>query len=240
MAERTQEIRNHPTQDERKAAAAELWGNSTVRKQIRTPAREVLSRMAPGIDGCMYCGNHKSTDVEHFEPKSRNPLRAFCWHNYLLVCSECNSAYKGSKYPLDRLYQPLLIDPTVDDPFDHLRLVLPHCDYAWLTIKGKHTRDVLRLNDRRLPEARRAALRDMGTLLRGWTMAYEQCDEEWKEGIVLGIREHPFADVCQALLRQAEDVDAEIYFREFAFLLPFLRDPDLRAALRLPRTDRSG
>ncbi|MGW3013792.1 hypothetical protein ACWC9R_33930 [Streptomyces sp. NPDC001219] len=234
MAERTADVAKVPEEKKRKEEAAQLWRNKTVRREIRAPARAVLSEMAPGIDGCMYCGNHKATDVEHYEPKSRRPLRTFCWFNYLLVCSECNSGVKGAKFPLDRLGQPALIDPTREDPFRHLRLVLPICAYVGLTERGQKTIDALKLNERQLPESRKDALDRIGTLLFGWTHAVAAGDERWRTGIVQGVREHPYADVVQALLREAEADDAEAYFREYRYLLPLLRDSQLKTELALP------
>ena len=57
--------------------------------------------MAPGVQRCMYCLDSLGTDIDHFEPKSRRPLRTFCWHNHLLACSRCNSNYKREEYPCD-------------------------------------------------------------------------------------------------------------------------------------------
>ncbi|MEV0606420.1 hypothetical protein AB0I61_08640 [Polymorphospora rubra] len=50
---------------------------------------------------------------------------------------------------------------------------------------------------------------------------------------VLTVREQPFADVCQAMLRQAVAPGAANAFSLPAPLLPLLRSPELRAALLL-------
>lgn len=47
----------------------------------------VLRQMAPGLERCMYCGDNQGTDIDHFEPLARNPLRTFDWLNHLLACS---------------------------------------------------------------------------------------------------------------------------------------------------------
>jgi len=78
----------------------------------------VLRVMAGATARCMYCLDSHGTDVEHFWPKSPYPERMFVWPNLLLSCAECGRL-KGDRFPLqdDR---PLLIDPTADDPWQHL------------------------------------------------------------------------------------------------------------------------
>jgi hypothetical protein len=101
--------------------------------------------MAPGIEQCMYCGD-TGTEIDHFEPISRNPLRTFDWLNHLLACVNCNSRAKLAAFPIDAHGHPLLIDPTAEDPFDHLRLSLPFGRYEPLTDKGRTTIKVCSLN----------------------------------------------------------------------------------------------
>ena len=95
----------------------------------------------------MYCEGSQGTDIDHFEPRSRNPEQAFVWDNYLLACSHCNSTEKREQFPVDEEGQPLLIDPTDgdDDPRDHLALSLQG---RWVprTRKGTETLEVLGLN----------------------------------------------------------------------------------------------
>jgi hypothetical protein len=65
----------------------------------RQKVRSYLSRMAVGIQRCMYCGDSLGTDIDHFEPIVLRPSRAFDWLNHLLACSSCNSNYKRDKFP---------------------------------------------------------------------------------------------------------------------------------------------
>lgn len=67
---------------------------------------------------CMYCLDSHGTDIEHFWPKTPYPEKMFIWLNLLLCCTECGRL-KGDRFPLaeDR---PLLIDPTAEDPWQHL------------------------------------------------------------------------------------------------------------------------
>lgn len=80
---------------------------------------KVLGRMAGEHQRCMYCVDSHGTDIEHFWPKSRYPDRMFRWSNLLLCCTECGR-FKGKCFPLDEQGNPLLIDPSADDPWEHL------------------------------------------------------------------------------------------------------------------------
>ncbi|WP_165953799.1 HNH endonuclease [Streptomyces sp. 8K308] len=182
--------------------------------------------MAAGIDSCMFCGNHLGSDIDHFRPKSRFPLRTFDWDNHLLVCAECNRR-KGDVFPG-------LIDPTTEDPFDHLHLQLADGRYLALTPKGESTIDILKLNVRRLPEARALARRTMAGLLSCWRSCRDVADKDGMAAVAATIREQPFAVVAQAMLRQAVHPDAELLLRESPGTLRLLRDKELRATLLTP------
>jgi len=77
-----------------------------------------LQRMMSDRQRCMYCLDSHGTDIEHFWPKEPFPDRMFVWPNLLLCCAECGR-FKGDTFPL--LHgQPLLIDPTTEDPWLYL------------------------------------------------------------------------------------------------------------------------
>jgi 5-methylcytosine-specific restriction endonuclease McrA len=116
----------------RAAEAPRIWRLASTRAHVHVPLDDILRQMAPGLGQCMYCGE-TGTGIDHFEPVSRNPLRTFDWLNHLLACATCNSQAKGDAFPADAHGQPLLIDPTAEDPFDHLRLSLPFGRYEPLT-----------------------------------------------------------------------------------------------------------
>lgn len=118
LRQRTSEVEGKPDA-ERAEEAARLWKlQGKAFKEIRA----VLGQMASGIKRCMYCEDSKGIAIEHFRPKRDYPLQAFVWLNYLLACTECNSNYKRTQFPLDGLGNPLLLDPSdpSDDPLDHL------------------------------------------------------------------------------------------------------------------------
>jgi hypothetical protein len=89
---------------------------------------------------------------------------AWSWENLFYSCSACNTAYKGTKFPLepgssrlDEMAQPpasegaLLIDPSTVDPLDHIRFAPDRSD-GWgpipLTDQGRWTIAVLSLHKR--------------------------------------------------------------------------------------------
>lgn len=113
-----------------------------------------LHRMMGDRQRCMYCLDSHGTDIEHFWPKKPFPLHMFVWPNLLLCCTECGR-FKGDKFPLSD-EQPLLIDPTAEDPWLHLdfdpmtgnivaKFSLDLNDYS---TKGVKTVEVLRLDQR--------------------------------------------------------------------------------------------
>lgn len=117
-------------------------------------ALSILRIMAGNRERCMYCGDSYGTDIEHFWPKSPYPDKMFIWSNMLLCCSCCGSK-KGEKFPLVN-DQPLLIDPSVDDPWDFLEfdpdtgnIVARYItDIHNYTMKGIKTVEVLELDRR--------------------------------------------------------------------------------------------
>jgi uncharacterized protein (TIGR02646 family) len=90
-------------------------------RRTKTMARvaQVLAAMYGRRQRCMFCGDSRSTDIEHFWPKIRYRSRVFRWDNLLWICTRCNRQ-KGDRFPLDRQRRPLLIDPTAEDPWDFL------------------------------------------------------------------------------------------------------------------------
>ncbi|WP_027343491.1 HNH endonuclease [Hamadaea tsunoensis] len=200
MTTHTGEIAGIPHQ-RRSAAARKMWsGDRTLRAVIR--AR--LAEMAPGLERCMYCGDNQGSDVDHFEPLSRNPLRTFDWLNHLLACSICNSHYKRDRYPLAADGTPLLVDPTAEDPFDHIRLSLTVGAYAPLSDRGAATIEVCGLNRPVLTRGRLAARTAVERALRMWDRARTLGDPELADEMIVTVREQPFADVCQAMLRTVD------------------------------------
>ncbi|MCE4948747.1 hypothetical protein LVX13_37525 [Streptomyces albulus] len=225
------EERDEPS-GKRKSYSDHLWKDES---DVKTSVRAVLRRMAPGVLGCcMYCGSTTGTDIEHFEPREKNPAQTFRWSNHLLACGPCNSTYKRTWWECDtETGEPLLIDPTREDPFTHLFLDLGKGTYRRLTRKGQKTIDVLGLNlhERRFPEARRLARKCARRVIRDWGRARRDSDEAGMRDALDVLRIQPFADVWQSMLRQAVMPGADIVMDgEHPEVLYLLRNEELRAA----------
>ncbi|MFJ6619937.1 HNH endonuclease [Kitasatospora sp. NPDC091335] len=228
MAECTCDIVLAP---EPKARARQLWKNTTVRRDVHLPLRGLLGEMAAGRERCMYCGDNQGTDIDHFDPIDRHPIRAFDWTNHVLACSLCNSHLKKAVFPLDPDGKPLLIDPTAEDPTPHLRLVLAVGQYHPLTPRGRATIDLFDLNRGLLAKGRVNAYRVTKACVAQWADATAKGDHDEAARWAAVVNEQPMADVVQAMLHQALDPAAEIVFDDDPQLLAHLRETTLRTAL---------
>ncbi|MDD2727658.1 hypothetical protein [Malikia sp.] len=131
-----------------------FWKGRRATKTVGQALKALQKSMGP-TEPCMYCVDNHGTDVEHFWPKGHYPGRAFDWANWLLCCTECGRI-KGVRFPLDQYQQPLLIDPTIEDPWDYMDFdpdtgnLVARFDLTandWMT-KGVATVDVLQLDRR--------------------------------------------------------------------------------------------
>ncbi|MHA6762656.1 HNH endonuclease family protein [Streptacidiphilus sp. PAMC 29251] len=182
------------------ARARQEWSNAaTVRRQLRA----ALEGMAPGVQRCMYCGDSQGSSIDHFEPLARSPLKAFAWVNHLLACTHCNSNHKRDRFPVDPDGHCLLVDPTSEDPADHLLLVLSTGEYRARTAKGEATIDVFGLYRPELERGRAAAFvrcRSMLRDLHGLTgPGAEPGDAAEARAVAASLGVQPFADVLHAM-----------------------------------------
>jgi uncharacterized protein (TIGR02646 family) len=129
------------------------WNNARKTKAMEHVC-STLRNMMGLRERCMYCLDSHGTDIEHFWPKTAYPDRMFEWLNMLLCCTECGR-FKGTSFPIQN-GAPLLIDPTAEDPWQHLdfdpdtgniiaRFDLVANEYS---VKGMNTVEVLRLDRR--------------------------------------------------------------------------------------------
>jgi uncharacterized protein (TIGR02646 family) len=121
---------------------------------------------------CAYCeakiGVGSFGELENFRPKSLYPWLAYEWTNLLLACQVCNR-YKAARFPVEgqsvtspvddlNLERPLLLDPTVDLPEEHLVFTAHASSQAvtaeGLSERGRTTIMVLGLNRESLVSAR--------------------------------------------------------------------------------------
>lgn len=143
-------------------AAAVFW--NSIRRSLREDARELARRFH---FKCAYCESrmrHVShPHIEHYRPKCQERFEdlMFDWGNWLLSCGACNDK-KWAEFP-EREGAPLLLDPTVDEPQDHVRfrrnLVFPLSD------RGKETIRLVCLWRRDLEKERGLWLLQIDTLL---------------------------------------------------------------------------
>lgn len=188
-----------------KADADARWKRKP--KAAFAEVRRSLEQMATGRSRCMYCEDSMGTDIDHFWPKSNFPAKAFTWENYLLACSFCNSNQKRTLFPLDTNGNPLLLDPTAEDPELHLNLLPATGDFAHTTPKGDESIKVFGLNDstfpRRLPKGRKDALIALTVLLKEYDSQFTT-NPAYAQDIKSTIKDFPFSVVLSYLVKTSQ------------------------------------
>ena len=100
-------------------SAAKFW--ASVRQELRADASELARRF---LFKCAYCesrmGHVSYAHIEHYRPKGQRRFEnlMFDWANWLNSCGICNDE-KWTEFP-ERDGKPLLLDPTVDVPRNHI------------------------------------------------------------------------------------------------------------------------
>jgi 5-methylcytosine-specific restriction endonuclease McrA len=175
--------------------------------------RSTLQDMASGRCRCMYCEDGTGTDIDHFRPLATHPLLAYTWPNHLLACSFCNSHAKRDVFPLDPFGEPLLIDPTADEPSEHLTLSFSNGEFFPLTPKGSCTISLLGLNDhkapRSLPDARRDALAKVIALVLHYAATVNRAPDQ-AEAARRAATHSPFSSVLWWTLRACDSPNADL------------------------------
>lgn len=125
---------------------------------------------------CCYCEKSiNNGELEHFRPKNGWQQNkgdslyqpgyywlAYKWDNILLSCGECNEqGTKGNLFPIsdtnDRCYtptsklpleDPMLINPYLEDPSEHISFYKSTPIVVNNSLKGKTTIDILKLKNR--------------------------------------------------------------------------------------------
>jgi uncharacterized protein (TIGR02646 family) len=187
--------------EDSRSEAARLW--SLQSNRAFREIREVLQQMASGIERCMYCEDSAATSIDHFWPKGDYPERAFDWLNYLLACSVCNSNFKRNQFPLDDLGEPQLLNPTAEDPLDHLNFTPTTGTLAAKTPKGEWSILVYGLNRTTLEIGRADAWILLEELLVRYSNALRAGNAQRAARIEHTVRNHPFAGVLASLIRIA-------------------------------------
>ncbi|MFJ1758612.1 HNH endonuclease [Kitasatospora sp. NPDC088134] len=189
--------------------------------------------MSVGISCCMYCGQDLADNIDHYIPVKADPTKAFTWLNYILACGPCNTRFKNGLHEVDPAGRPLLVDPTVEDPADHIQLSLTTGTYIGITERGIYTEKTCGLNEDQREEARLQAIGSLATSIDSWLRHWES-DRTEADRIAANIRDEPFAGVLRALLDQALSPIADILFEGVVRVgfLDVMRSPEVQAHLR--------
>lgn len=184
-----------------RSEAAALWRRKA--NKAFDEIRRALREMASGLERCMYCEDGAGTDIEHFYPRASYPEHTFEWLNYLLACSACNSNYKRNEFPLDAEGAPLLIDPSAEEPLEHLSLSPSTGEFRAKTPKGSESIRVFGLQRSILVEGRR----DAWVTLQALLLLYAKRRREGSPGsekLETAVRQFPFAGVLVFLVSIAQ------------------------------------
>ncbi|MCP4216021.1 MAG: hypothetical protein GY765_15315 [bacterium] len=201
LSNRTSKIFAKTTEPKQRAEAKRLWKSKN--NKAFDDIRKKLQTMAS--DGqCMYCGVNEGTDIEHFFPKTKYPLMAFRWCNYLAACTRCNSNYKRDRFPLDEQGRPLLIQPTKDEPRAHIFLSPSTGDYVGETEKGENSIDVYGLNRSTLPKNRAKTLVALQQCIIRYGEQLKNDELDWAANTRDSICGYPLASVFHSLLDIAD------------------------------------
>ena len=124
-------------------SAAGFWA------KVRHDLGEDVDALATVFRGkCAFCESRMAhvsrPHVEHYRPKGRQEFedRMFDWENWLLSCGRCNES-KWMHFPICAGEVPCLIDPTSDEPAEHLGFVNEFI--SGLTTRGDETVRILGL-----------------------------------------------------------------------------------------------
>jgi uncharacterized protein (TIGR02646 family) len=163
--------------------------------------RRVLNLRATGRSRCMYREDNEGTDIEHFYPRASYTERSFMWNNYLLACSNCNSNYKRNQFPVDAAGRPIMLDPTVDDPAEHLSFTPTTGRLVGLTERGELTIEICGLNRVILNQGRRDAWITLCSLIPTYVTYRRRGEIRRADELCETIRRFPFASVLWHLVR---------------------------------------
>jgi uncharacterized protein (TIGR02646 family) len=166
--------------------------------------QSTLKGMASGRERCMYCEDSAGTGIDHFRPKADYPQWAFQWLNYLWACAGCNSNEKRTAFPLNKAGKELLLDPTVDDPAEHMKVAPETGFFKGTTARGRKTIQVFGLNrDEKLKKGRKQAWYGLIDLVRGLRLACEKNDRALIDQQIDFARQVSFQAVVHHFVREA-------------------------------------
>jgi uncharacterized protein (TIGR02646 family) len=181
--------------------ASAVW--KSVRPEIR-PDAEILAHRFH--HKCAYCEARPShvsyPHIEHFQPKGlpRFEDRMFEWDNWLFSCGICNEE-KWKHFP-EKDGHPLLLDPTQDDPSEHL--CFAGANLRGITKRGRKTVKLVDLDRQPLRNERALWLSLLNSLLLLWAQsADESVRRECREHLIWALQDDaPFAGMTRTYLAE--------------------------------------
>lgn len=85
------------------------------------PVIQALRSICGEGELCMYCSANEPSQVEHYQPLSVFPEKAFEYENYLWTCDICNR-HKGNRFPPDTEQGAIILNPLDDRVWDYFFL----------------------------------------------------------------------------------------------------------------------
>jgi hypothetical protein len=154
----------------------------------------------------MYCEDSLGTDIDHHWPRTPYPLRTFEWLNHVLACAGCNRR-KSVRFPLDGAGNAILIDPTLDDPREHLAYSPSQGRFVDTTARGAESIEVYDLNRGSLVDGRRDAWRVLQLLIVGYAGLRARGEEAEAEELRGVVSRYSFSSVLVEILNVAANPD---------------------------------
>lgn len=138
--------------------------------------------MESSFGKCMYCESKIEHidygDVEHIMPKSKYPDRMFDWENLGYSCTKCNRDAKKDNY------DPLFINPFIDDPQDYIVTFGGIYFSKDGNQRGQITIDILKLNRLDLLQKRYMSLLAFQELLNRYNVCTNMAQKEAIKAVI--------------------------------------------------------
>lgn len=234
LAQYQQEIDSLPAYSEQVAQAKAIWPARKHNKPFQEVTDALIS-MCSGARRCHYCEDSAADEIEHFRPKHIFPDRTFVWENYLYACGPCNGPksnqfahFTGTAAPRSQVDletqalaavpagDPLLIDPSTENPLDFLLLELNPGPGRTLyfvprdpdpasesNIRASYTIKVLRLNKPFLCEAREKAYGNYTSRLESCLARHTAgTSQDVLDRMIRGIQQEQHPTVWKEMQRQ--------------------------------------
>lgn len=181
-----------------------FWKVRRSTKALKAVER-ALRAMASGLERCMYCEDGRGCDIEHGYPKVPHPSRAYLWLNLLWACATCNRQKNDA-------FDVALLDPTQEDPLDHLVLSFATGRYTARddSERGAATLRIARglASDPTLARGRQNAIAKLRYFLREYDTLQAQGRAAEADAIRVYVVEEPFSAAFAAVLRASTEPGA--------------------------------